>query len=60
MQELLGEVRARDGENFDLKAFHDTFMTAGRLPISLIRYEMLGVEDEVSSFWEFEESSTAE
>jgi len=35
-------------------------MTAGRLPISLIRYEMLGVEDEVSSFWEFEESSTAE
>ena len=36
------------------KAFHDEFMAKGWIPISLIRYEMLGADDEVSRFWEFE------
>ncbi|HSM04253.1 MAG TPA: DUF885 family protein [Longimicrobiales bacterium] len=54
IQQLLGELRIRDGEGFDLKAFHDEFMGKGRMPVSLIRYEMLGTEDQVSRFWDFE------
>jgi len=54
IQQLLGELRARDGEAFDLKAFHDDFMNLGRMPVSLIRYEMLGAEDQVADFWAFE------
>lgn len=54
IQQLLAELRIRDGEGFDLKAFHDEFMGKGRMPVSLIRYEMLGTEDQVSRFWDFE------
>ncbi len=55
IQQLLAEMRLRDGPAFNLKSFHDAFMAAGRLPISLIRYEMLGAADEVDAFFEFEE-----
>ncbi len=54
IQQLLGELRIRDGDAFDLKAFHDDFLEMGRMPVSLIRYEMLGAEDQVAAFWEFE------
>jgi uncharacterized protein (DUF885 family) len=54
LQQLLGEMRSRDGEAFDLQAFHDDFLSKGRIPISLIRWEMLGVEDQVAEFWDFE------
>jgi len=54
LQQLLGEMRSRDGEAFDLKAFHDDFLSKGRIPISLIRWEMLGAEDQVSDFRDFE------
>jgi hypothetical protein len=54
IQQLLGELRIRDGEAFDLRAFHDEFLAAGRIPVSLIRYEMLGADDQVADFWEFE------
>ncbi len=54
IQQLLGEMRQRKGEDFDLRAFHDEFLAKGWIPLSLIRYEMLGAEDEVARFWEFE------
>lgn len=54
LQQLLGEVRSRDGDAFDLRAFHDDFLSKGRIPISLIRFEMLGTEDQVADFWAFE------
>ena len=54
IQQLLGEMRQREGDAFDLKAFHDAFLASGRLPVSLIRYEMLGTDDQVAAFWEFE------
>ena len=52
--QLLGEVRSRKGEAFDLKGFHDALLAMGRMPVSLLRYEMLGAEDQVSQFWDFE------
>ena len=54
IQQLLGEMRQHQGEAFDLKAFHDDFLARGRLPVSLIRYEMTGADDQVARFWELE------
>ena len=54
MQHLLADRKMQLGDDFILKDFHDTFMAAGRLPISLIRWEMTGLEDEVSEFWKRE------
>ena len=54
MQRLLGDRKRQLGEDFDLREFHDEFMAAGRLPLSLIRWEMTGLDDEVRHFWKRE------
>ena len=51
MQRLLADRKRQLGDDFNLKAFHDRFMAAGRLPMSLIRWEMTGLEDEVRDLW---------
>ena len=51
MQKLLADVRRQEGDKFELKRFHDRLMTIGRLPFSLIRYDMTGQDDEVKRFW---------
>ena len=54
MQQLLADRKRQLGDDFDLGEFHDTFMAAGRLPISLIRWEMTGLDDEVRDLWKRE------
>jgi hypothetical protein len=54
MQELLADSKRQLGDKFVLKDFHDTFMAAGRVPLSLIRWEMTGLDDEVKNFWAHE------
>jgi hypothetical protein len=54
MQRLLADCKRLQGDDFDLKAFHDTLMTSGRLPLSLLRWEMTGLDDEVKHFWKRE------
>ncbi len=51
MQELLADRKRQLGDEFVLKDFHDTFMAAGRVPLSLIRWEMTGLDDEIRHFW---------
>ena len=51
MQRLLADVRRQQGEDFSLREFHDAFMAAGRLPISLLRWDMTGLTDEVEKLW---------
>ena len=51
VQRLLSDRRQQLGDDFVLKDFHDQFMAAGRLPVSLIRWEMTGLDDEVREFW---------
>jgi hypothetical protein len=51
MQRLLADRKRQLGDDFDLKEFHDTFMATGRLPMSLIRWEMTGLDDEVRLLW---------
>lgn len=54
MQQLLADRKRQLGDDFVLKDFHDTFMASGRLPLSLLRWEMTGLEDEVSDLWKRE------
>ena len=54
MQRLLADLKRQQGDAFELKEFHDALMHAGRLPLSLLRWEMTGLDDEVSRFWQRE------
>lgn len=49
MQRLLAERKRQLGEQFVLQDFHDEFMAAGRLPLSLIRWEMTGLRDDIDA-----------
>jgi hypothetical protein len=52
MEKLLADRAYQLGEGFDLGKFHDEFLAAGPIPISLIRWEMTGLDDEVKIFWQ--------
>jgi hypothetical protein len=47
LEKLLAERAMQLGDAFDIKAFHDQFRASGSIPISLIRWEMTGRDDEV-------------
>ena len=49
---LLADRKSQLGEDFVLREFHDEFITAGRLPVALLRYDMTGLDDEVRLFWD--------
>lgn len=51
MLKLVGDREHQLGDRFDLKQFYDQFMAEGTIPISLIRWEMTGLNDEVKQFW---------
>jgi len=44
---LRDDVRAREGENFDLRRFHDRFLSWGTPPIPIVRRLMLGEVGEI-------------
>lgn len=48
LEALLADRARQLGELFDLKQFHDQFIAVGVIPISLIRWEMTGLDDQVS------------
>ena len=52
MWRLLAERKRQMGEEFMLQQFHDDFMSKGRIPIALIRYEMTGYDKDVEAFWQ--------
>ena len=51
MQALLADRRRQLGNEFNLREFHDALMQSGRLPLSLLRWEMTGLDDEVATLW---------
>ncbi len=51
MRRLLADRKNQLGEKFILKQFHDELMSHGRIPVALIRYEMLGDEEDIRDFW---------
>ena len=48
LEELFAEVAAERGREFDLREFHDEFLAYGVIPISLIRWQMTGKDDQVT------------
>lgn len=51
IEELLMDRALQLGDGFDLKEFHDEFLASGWIPISLIRWEMTGHDDEVQDLF---------
>lgn len=51
LQELMMDRKRQLGDKFSIKDYHDYLMTAGRLPISLLRYDLTGYDDQVKPFW---------
>ena len=51
VQKLLSDRRQQLGDKFVLKQFHDDVMAAGRMPMSVVRFDMTGMDDEVRRFW---------
>jgi hypothetical protein len=47
MERLVSDRSRQVGASFDLGRFHDAFLTHGGIPITLIRWEMTGLDDEV-------------
>ena len=42
----------RLGDDFVLKTFMDEFYASGFIPVSLIRWEMTGYDDEMKKLWQ--------
>jgi uncharacterized protein (DUF885 family) len=51
MDQLLSDRYHQLGAKFSLKEFHDQFLAAGTIPISVIRWEMTGFDNEVRDLW---------
>lgn len=51
LQKLLVDRQRQLGDKFVLKDFHDYLMNTGRLPVSLLRYDLTGYDDEIRHFW---------
>jgi hypothetical protein len=51
MQALLANRKRQLGDAFRLRDFHDELMAAGRLPLSLIHWEMTGNDEGIATLW---------
>jgi uncharacterized protein (DUF885 family) len=49
---FLSEARIALGVKFSIKDFHDYIMLNGNIPISLLRWEYLGLRDEINQFFD--------
>jgi len=45
---FLADARLNQKEKFELRAFHDYLWLNGNAPISLLRWEYLGLNDEIA------------
>jgi len=53
---FLSDARIKMVEKFSLRNFHDYLIENGNVPISLLRWEYLGLRDEIDQFFTDEES----
>ena len=51
LEKLLSDRALQLGDDFDLGRFHDEFLAAGSIPISLIAWEMTGDDAEIERIW---------
>jgi len=48
---FLSDAKLKLGDKFSLKDFHDYLLQNGNVPIALLRWEYLGLNDEVKKLW---------
>ena len=48
---LISDRAKQLGDAFNLRQFMDEYLAAGMIPMSLIRWEMTGFEDEIKKLW---------
>ena len=58
LEKLFAELALDRGRGFDLKTFHDELLGVGRMPLSLIRWELTGRGDEIRQMRDDEELLT--
>lgn len=51
IEKLLADRAHQLGEHFTLRRFMDEFFAAGMIPVSLIRWELTGLDDEIRRLW---------
>lgn len=51
IDKLLAERAHQLGDKFTLRQFFDEFHAAGMIPVSMIRWQMTGLDDEVKKLW---------
>jgi len=51
VQKLISDRGMQLGDKFNLRDFFDKFFESGMIPISLIRWEMTGLDDEIKELW---------
>lgn len=52
IEQLVSQRAFQLGDDFDLGEFHDDFLSRGMIPITLIRWEMAGLDDEARTVWQ--------
>jgi uncharacterized protein (DUF885 family) len=50
--QLLADYKMKQKEDFSLKEFHNRYLKFGQIPISLLRWELLGDDDEAKLFFD--------
>ncbi len=51
IEQLISERAFQLGDEFDLGEFHDDMLSRGVIPLTLIRWEMAGLDDEARAVW---------
>ena len=51
LEKMIADSSELQGESFRLKHFMDEFHSKGMIPLSLIRWEMTGLDDEIKKLW---------
>jgi uncharacterized protein (DUF885 family) len=51
LEQLLSERSLQLGDGFNLGAFHDDLLSRGMIPLTLLRWEMTGYDDQVRKYW---------
>lgn len=49
---FLSDAKIKRGDQFNLREFHDYLIQNGNVPIALLRWEYLGLDDEIKPFFE--------
>lgn len=51
VQKLIADRAIQLGDRFNLREFFDEFFEAGMISISLIRWEVTGLDDKIKKLW---------